>query len=117
MFLKTDLERVVPEMIALHEEGDDEEEEATAITITSMLKVVEVSVPLYQTTDKVFFDAEASRHAEMLIRACGKDAKKTTFADMEELDLRLECVACDPGKHRQAMQWRSAVREPSLSEP
>lgn len=27
MFLKTDLERVVPEMIALHEEGDDEEEE------------------------------------------------------------------------------------------
>ncbi|KAL1682644.1 hypothetical protein EV122DRAFT_203227 [Schizophyllum commune] len=88
---------------------DDEEEEATTITITSMLKVVEASVPLYQTTDKVFFDAEASQHAEMLIRACGKDAKKTTFADMEALDLRLECVACDPGKHRQAMQWRSAL--------
>ncbi|KAL1718791.1 hypothetical protein EV715DRAFT_200334 [Schizophyllum commune] len=89
--------------------SEDEDEDDTAITITSMLKAARTSVPLYRTTDKVFFDEEASRHAEVLIKACGKDPKRATFADMEELDARLECAACELGKRRQAMQWRSAL--------
>ncbi|KAI5889760.1 uncharacterized protein SCHCODRAFT_02635541 [Schizophyllum commune H4-8] len=88
---------------------DEDGEDDTTITITSMLKAARTSAPLYRTTDKVFFDEEASRHAEVLIRACENDPNKTTFADMEALDARLECVACEPGKRRQAMQWRSAL--------
>ncbi|KAI5886543.1 uncharacterized protein SCHCODRAFT_02517325 [Schizophyllum commune H4-8] len=57
---------------------------------------------------RITFDAEASRHAEILITACGLDPKKATFADMESLSVHVECLACK-GKKRLAMGWRAAL--------
>ncbi|KAL1748602.1 hypothetical protein HDZ31DRAFT_29052 [Schizophyllum fasciatum] len=90
--------------------AETETDEAdTAITISSMLRAMGFGPPFYHGGDQVTFDEEASEHAKVLVRACGKDPKTTTFADMEALDARLECVACKPKKMREAMRWRSAL--------
>ncbi|KAL1726506.1 hypothetical protein EV714DRAFT_287179 [Schizophyllum commune] len=57
---------------------------------------------------KITFDAEASRHAEILVTACGLDPNKATFANMESLSIHVECLACK-GKKRLAMGWRAAL--------
>ncbi|KAI5886550.1 uncharacterized protein SCHCODRAFT_02517496 [Schizophyllum commune H4-8] len=90
----------------------EDEEEDTTISLTTMLAACASSVtPFYHPDsagDKVFFDEEASRHAEILIKACGLDPRKATFADMEALNVRVECVPCSK-RQRLGMGWRTAL--------
>ena len=94
------------------------EEDDTTISLATMLTACASAVtPFYHPDsagEKVFFDEEASRHAEILIRACGLDPRNATFADMESLNVRVECVPCSK-KQRLGMGWRTAVRGLVLS--
>lgn len=89
------------------------EKDDTTISLATMLTACASAVtPFYHPDsagEKVFFDEEASRHAEILIRACGLDPRNATFADMESLNVRVECVPCSK-KQRLGMGWRTAVR-------
>ncbi|KAL1677580.1 hypothetical protein EV122DRAFT_213870 [Schizophyllum commune] len=88
------------------------EEDGTTISLATMLAACDSAVtPFYHPDsagDKVFFDDEASQHAEIVIKACGLDPRKATFADMESLNVHVECVPCR-GKHRWGMGWRTAL--------
>ena len=60
--------------------------------------------------------ARGTRTKEMFA-ACGVDAVTATCAEMDKLDMRLECRWCrQPGRSRAIMDWREAVR-PSSSIP
>jgi hypothetical protein len=58
-------------------------------------------------------DDKASEVAETVIEACGMDPKYAYADDMDDLDARLECLAClQPGEGTQSHHvfgWRSAV--------
>ena len=64
--------------------------------------------------DQIFVDEEATNFAETIVGACGEDPNTTTFARMEELDARLECVRCTAKskaktRNRLVMNWTTAV--------
>jgi hypothetical protein len=58
-------------------------------------------------------DEKASEVAETVIKACGMDPKYAYADDMDDLNARLECLAClEPGEGipiHHVFGWRSAV--------
>ena len=64
--------------------------------------------------DQIFVDEEATNFAKTIVEVCGEDPNTTTFARMEELDARLECVRCTAKsktktRNRLVMNWTTAV--------
>jgi len=64
--------------------------------------------------DQIFVDEEAMNSAKTIVEACGEDPETTTFARMEELGARLECVRCTAKsktktRTRVVMNWTTAV--------
>lgn len=92
----------------LHATERYDKENDTVISIETLLYSLGAPLPFYHHSDKVVYDEEASRHAALLT-AFWKDSKRFTFAHLESLNARFECLACEPGKHRQARRWRSAL--------
>ena len=45
-----------------------------------------------------------------MVSLCDKDASRTTIAEMDALDARFVCEACDGNGIETVMTWRSAVR-------
>ena len=56
----------------------------------------------------VTYDEEASNAARVIIVACGQDPMTVTYAAMEEMDARLECLRCS--RAVQAKQKAKSVR-------
>lgn len=50
--------------------------------------------------------------AAEVVRACGKDPRTTTQADMDAAGVRLWCKWCDKDGRRTVMRWQAAVRVP-----
>lgn len=51
------------------------------------------------------------RRTEMAIEACGFDPKCATAEELDEADVRLQCLACEPKETGiPIMNWRTAVR-------
>jgi len=63
--------------------------------------------------ESIEIDDKASEIAETVIRACGMDPLSAHASDMDDLDARLECLAClDPfegSTSHHVFGWRSAV--------
>ena len=61
----------------------------------------------------VTFDSHACRAAQDIIRACREDPDTTSYAKMEEKDVRLSCLRCTQKMtgvpRRLVMRWTSAV--------
>jgi hypothetical protein len=64
-------------------------------------------MPWNYTGDKVRLHKEAYDAAHQIVLTCGKDPAATTASEMDELDVRVECVSCS--RHRFAMTWRAGV--------
>lgn len=63
----------------------------------------------------VTYDDEASKAVREIVVLCGKDPNTVTYAAMEELDARIECLRCSRrvkrGKNKRLiMKWTMAVR-------
>ncbi|KAF8163575.1 hypothetical protein B0H34DRAFT_695953 [Crassisporium funariophilum] len=61
--------------------------------------------------DQVTHDQEASSCAKVIIKVCGEDPETTTYARMDEIDARLECVRCGlkSKASRLVMNWTTAI--------
>ncbi|KAI5832226.1 hypothetical protein K523DRAFT_268056 [Schizophyllum commune Tattone D] len=90
----------------------DDEEDKTDISFDALMRSKRSHEPFYKT-GTVTLDALAGVHAELLIKACGKDPKTTTFAEMEAHDARFECrlPVCHARTDgtRTARRWRNAI--------
>ncbi|KAI5894947.1 uncharacterized protein SCHCODRAFT_02746390 [Schizophyllum commune H4-8] len=90
----------------------DDKDDKKDISFGALMRSKRSHEPFYKT-DTVILDAQAGAHAELLIKACDKDPKKTSFAEMEAHHARFECrlPVCHSRTDgtRTARRWRNAL--------
>ena len=75
------------------------------------------SLGMYAGKEGVSYDKEASNIARDIITVCGQDPMTVTYAAMEEMHARLECLRCSQAMQakprakpvRLVMKWNTAV--------